>query len=222
MAGASAQIELLIFDLDGTLVDSRMDIANSVNYMRRRLSLEPLPVEVIASFIGEGAAALVRRALGQQASESQVKEALDIFLPHYAQHLLDNTAQYPQVSETLAELVRRKKLLAVLTNKPTEMTRRILEGFELARLFALILGGDSFERKKPDPMGVHYIINAVGSSPERTLMIGDLPNDILTGRNAGAWTCGVTYGLAGERVAEAQPDFLIHRIGELLDIIKNA
>lgn len=220
MAGPAAGIELLIFDLDGTLVDSRIDIANSINYMRRRLDLEPLPIETIASFIGEGASALVRRALGNRVSEAQVKEALDIFLPHYAQHLLDNTVQYPEVNETLAELARRGKPLAVLTNKPTEMTRRILEGLGLAELFALILGGDSFERKKPDPMGVHYIINAIGSSPERTLVIGDLPNDILAGRNAGAWTCGVTYGLAGERVAEAQPDFLIRRISELLDIAR--
>jgi len=207
------QMRLLIFDLDGTLVDSKLDLALSVNAMRTQMGLALLPTEVITSYIGHGVTSLVRRALGEQGTAERVQQGLKIFLEYYGRHLLDNTIVYPGVAEALVELQGRN--LAVLTNKPDDFSRRILTGLGIAGYFGFICGGNSFARKKPDPVGVRELMSATNVSRRQTLMIGDSDTDVLTGRNAGVWTCGVTYGFGAHTLASAPPDFLIGDLREL-------
>jgi phosphoglycolate phosphatase len=209
--------DVIIFDLDGTLIDSRVDLANSVNYTRVRLGMSRLPNELIYSYVGDGASMLIRRAFGREPTEAELKEALEIFLAHYKLHLLDHTVLYPGVLEALEGLASLN--LAVLTNKPINPTNIILEGLGVKEKFAVIYGGNSFEQKKPDPIGVHKILKDTGTFRERTLMVGDSRIDIETGANAQIATCGVTYGLASDTLAEASPDFLINDPRELLGIV---
>jgi phosphoglycolate phosphatase len=210
---ALAGIRLVIFDLDGTLVDSKQDLALSVNAMRERLGLAPLHHEVIASYVGQGVTVLIRRALGEQATNEQAQEGLEIFLGYYREHMLDNTRDYPGVREALAELHEKK--LAVLTNKPVHFSREMLERLGIAQYFSFIYGGNSFQQKKPDPVGVRKLMNDTESSPQDTLMVGDSDTDVLTGRNAGVWTCGVTYGFGAHTLESEPPDFLV---GDLRDL----
>jgi phosphoglycolate phosphatase len=207
-----AQIRLLIFDLDGTLVDSELDLALSVNAVRREMGLEPLPVPRVASYVGQGVTVLIRRALGESASEETVEKATAMFLKYYGEHMLDNTAPYPGVCQALAELETK---MAVLTNKPVVFSRRMLQGLGLAGHFAFVYGGNSFEQKKPDPVGVYKLMNDLDASPPATLIVGDSSTDVMTGRNAGVWTCGVTYGIGSRSLDETPPDLLIADLREL-------
>lgn len=216
-SAGKSNYDLIIFDLDGTLIDSRLDLANSVNHTRAQLGMSILPNELIYSYVGDGASMLIRRALGREPAEAELKEALEIFLRHYKQHLLDNTVLYPGVSEALEGL--GSLTLAVLTNKPVNPSHAILTGLGVNERFALVYGGNSFEQKKPNPVGVHKILEDTGISRERALMVGDSRIDIETGSNAQIATCGVTYGLASETLTEANPDFLIDDPRELLRIV---
>ena len=214
---AKSNYDLVIFDLDGTLIDSRLDLANSVNHTRVQLGMSLLPNELIYSYVGEGASMLIRRAFGREPDEAELKQALEIFLGHYKQHLLDNTVLYPGVSEALEGL--GSLTLTVLTNKPVNPSHAILSGLGVNERFALVYGGNSFEQKKPNPVGVHKILEDKGISRERALMVGDSRVDIETGFNARIATCGVTYGLASNTLAEAHPDFLIHDLRAVLKIV---
>jgi len=214
---ASSKYDLIIFDLDGTLIDSRLDLANSVNYTRLQLGLSALENDLIYSYVGDGASMLIRRALGREPNEAEIKQALEIFLQHYKRHLLDNTVLYPGVREALDRL--DSLTLTVLTNKPVDPSNEILKGLGVQNKFAVVYGGNSFEQKKPDPVGIHRILQDTGISRERALMVGDSWIDIQTGRNAEIVTCGVTYGLASDTLQEAQPDFLIGDMRELLRIV---
>jgi phosphoglycolate phosphatase len=207
------KIEMVIFDLDGTLVDSKKDLAMGVNATREHLGLAALPLETVTSYVGHGVVVLIKNALGDNASKGNVEKGLAFFLDYYGRHLLDNTVAYPGVRETLAELGDRK--LAILTNKPTRLSREIIEGLGLIRYFSEICGGDSFPLKKPDPMGINTLMKTLSTTAGRTLMVGDSDTDILTGRNAGVWTCGVTYGYGAESVEKAAPDLLIENLREL-------
>jgi phosphoglycolate phosphatase len=209
--------DVVIFDLDGTLIDSRLDLANSVNYTRVRLGMSILPNELIYSYVGDGASMLIRRAFGREPSEAELTEALQIFIEHYQLHLLDNTVLYPGVLEALQGL--RSLTLAVLTNKPVNPSNAILRGLGVREKFALVYGGNSFEQKKPDPVGIHRILEDSRAPRARALIVGDSRIDIETGRNAQISTCGVTYGLASETLAEAHPDFLIDDLRNLLGIV---
>lgn len=209
--------DLLIFDLDGTLIDSRLDLANSVNYTRLQLGLPKLQNELIYSYVGDGASILIRRALGREPDEAEVKQALEMFLQHYKRHLLDNTVLYPGVREALDRL--DSLTLAVLTNKPVDPSNVILKGLRVQDKFAVVYGGNSFEQKKPDPIGIHKILEDTRVSRARALMVGDSRVDIQTGRNAQIATCGVTYGLASDTLSEAKPDFVIGDMRELLRIV---
>ena len=204
---------LLVFDLDGTLVDSELDLANSVNATLEKIGRKPLSVERIASYIGQGVVVLITRALGADSTPELVEQATEIFLKHYRRHMLDNTATYPGVREALAELGERK--LAVLTNKPVNFSREMLAGLGLAERFLRIYGGNSFETKKPDPFGLHRLMEETGTPASQTLMIGDSVSDVLAGRNAGAWTCGVNYGFGAPTLDEAPPDIRIDDLREL-------
>ncbi|MFY9805357.1 MAG: HAD-IA family hydrolase [Candidatus Acidiferrales bacterium] len=214
-----AGVRVLIFDLDGTLIDSKLDLAHAVNAMLAHMGREAHVHETIFSFIGDGAAMLVRRALGEGVTEAEVAKGLDYFLSYYRAHMLDNTVAYPGVREALAELAKPAAgaalAMAVLTNKPVVFSRAILEGLGLAGYFRFVYGGNSFERKKPDPMGVEVLLREMGATAREALMIGDSDVDIKTARNAGIFACGVTYGFGLEGLRAHPPDLMVDSLTEL-------
>ena len=212
--------DLIIFDLDGTLVDSRIDLANSVNYTRIQMGMLPLSPEIIFSYIGDGAALLIRRALGEGLQEDDVHGALRIFMDHYKRHLLDHTVLYPSVTSTLCKLSHLQ--LAILSNKPIEPSLTILEGLKVRDRFVQVYGGDSFEQKKPHPMGIEQILKDTGIPKTRALMVGDSRIDVTTGQNARVATCGVSYGLASDTLLGMEPDFLIHRFADLIQVVNSS
>lgn len=209
-------MDLFIFDLDGTLIDSKLDLAHAVNATREHMGLPPLDHEIVYSYVGNGAPVLIRRALGSEASEAQVNEALEYFLAYYRDHMLDYTVLYPGVRETLEKLDNGERRLAVLTNKPVRISMAILDGLNVGRHFFRVYGGNSFEEKKPSPVGVETLLRETGASKDRTLMVGDSAVDIQTARNAGISCCGVMYGFQPESLAADPPDFLIERMDQLI------
>lgn len=211
-------VRLVVFDLDGTLVDSRVDLANAVNYALGAFGFTALPNETIYSYVGNGASMLIQRSLGV-GGKAILPRVLETFLAHYREHLLDTTVPYPGVPESL-EAHGGDFEMAVLTNKPVEMTRAILRGLSLAGHFVDVRGGDSFGTKKPHPEGLLRILAERGVPPADALMVGDSANDILAGRGAGVPTCGVTYGLSTEGFSEHPPDFTIDRFPELFRRIR--
>jgi phosphoglycolate phosphatase len=215
-------MDLLIFDLDGTLIDSRLDLANAVNATRTRMGLEPLDNELVCSYVGNGAPLLIRRALGDQAAQADVDRALAYFLEYYRAHALDNTALYPGVRESLERLAGAGKRLAVLTNKPVKVSRHIIDGLGVGPCFFQVYGGNSFEQKKPDPAGVEILMREAGVDRDRTMMVGDSSVDIRTAINAGVKSCGVTYGLQPESLADPAPDLLVDRMEQLADWVLNS
>ena len=210
---ALTSIQLLIFDLDGTLIDSKLDLVLSVNATRERMGMGPLPAEVVSSYVGRGVTVLIRRSLGEAATEENVERATSIFLAYYREHMLDNTVTYDGVREALQELTAYKR--AVLTNKPVNFSRAILDGLGIAHYFSYVYGGNSFERKKPDAVGVFKLMSDLNVDAAQTMIVGDSDTDVLTGRNAGVWTCGVTYGLAPHTLKAAPPDVLLGDLREL-------
>ena len=211
--GRFAGVRVLIFDLDGTLIDSKLDLALSVNAALSHLGREPVAHERIYSYVGNGAPTLLRRALGEGMTDADVERALAYFLEYYRAHMLDNTVTYPGVREGLAQLADRQ--MAVLTNKPVRFSKAILEGLDLSRYFRYIYGGNSFERKKPDPMGAQVLLRDLDAEPQEAMVVGDSEVDVQTARNAGTWACGVTYGLGSARLAESPPDLLVDSLTEL-------
>lgn len=206
-------VRVLIFDLDGTLIDSKLDLALSVNAMLAHSGRPASSHEEIYGLVGNGAPTLVRRALGEGASDVEVDAALAYFLSYYREHMLDNTVLYPGVAECLASV--EKYSLAVLTNKPVRFSVAIIEGLGVARYFQYVYGGNSFEKKKPDPIGVETLLRDFAAAPKEAMIIGDSEVDIQTARNAGTWACGVTYGLGSERLPHCEPDLLLDNLMEL-------
>jgi phosphoglycolate phosphatase len=214
-------LDLLIFDLDGTLIDSRLDLANAVNAMLGHLGRRELDNERVYSYVGNGAPVLVRRALGEHATEAQVQEGLEFFLEYYGEHKLDFTAPYPGVMTALERLRDAGKRLAVLTNKPVRISRAIVEGLGMSAHFFAVYGGNSFDFKKPHPIGVDKLIEEAGVPRERTMMIGDSAVDIRTARNAQIFACGVTYGFQPETLADPAPDLLCDSMEEVAAWVLN-
>ena len=212
---------LLIFDLDGTLIDSKQDLVQAVNAARSRMDLEPLNEETVASYVGNGAPVLIRRAMGPEASEEQCREALEYFYEYYREHMLDHTRLYPGVRETLDELHAAHTPMAVLTNKPVRFSRGIIDGLGIAGHFFQVYGGNSFEQKKPHPIGIEALMSEAGKQPAETLMIGDSSVDIQTARNAGIRAVGVTWGLQPESLEQVPPDYVIGDMRELLSLVIN-
>lgn len=205
-----------LFDLDGTLIDSKADIVASVNDMLRQTGRMEMPLELLASYIGHGAPQLMADVLGPNADEASRREALAIFLQHYEKHNLDATKAYPGVADGLRALAGHP--LAVLTNKPTQISVEILKGLGLANYFRRIYGGDSFEKKKPDPAGALAILRELGVNPEEAAMVGDSDVDIQTARNAGMIAVAVKYGF-GKYDRSANPaDVYVESLTELVDL----
>lgn len=212
-------MNLLIFDLDGTLIDSKLDLAHSVNAARAYLGLPAISHDLVYSYVGNGAPVLIRRALGPTASEDEVARALDYFIRHYAQHCLDYTVLYPSVREALDRFRERRVPMAVLTNKPVRISNQIVRGLGLADHFFRVYGGNSFETKKPDPAGIEALLTESGQPRESALMVGDSAVDILTARNARVKACGVTYGFQPETFEEHPPDFTVDDLHELASYV---
>jgi phosphoglycolate phosphatase len=215
------KIRLLIFDLDGTLIDSRLDLVHSINATLRHFQRPELPSEVVASYVGDGAPMLVRRALGDPKDENFVKEALGYFLAYYRVHKLDHTHVYGGIKESLAAIRSSngiQRTMAVLSNKPVHPSRAIVEALGLAEFFIHVYGGNSFPTKKPDPEGAHRLLGETKIPAGEAVIIGDSPVDVITGRNAGTWTCGVTYGFAPHTLCEAPPDVLLDKPRDLADL----
>jgi len=209
---------LLVFDLDGTLVYSKEDLANAVNVALESFDLPPLPHPMIYSYVGDGASALVRRALPPEKA-ALLPEVLDRFLAYYRRHLLDTTRAYPGVARELRKWAGVYRM-AVLTNKGVAMSREILSGLSLDGYFFEVLGGDSFRTKKPDPEGLLHILREAGVEAEDAIMVGESSNDVRAGRAAGTVTCGVTYGLGTFGFSEHPPDFTVDRFPDLFRRIR--
>ena len=209
-----SEVRALIFDLDGTLIDSKLDLALSVNATLAELGRNPLPHEQIFSYVGQGAPALMARALGSDASEQDCMLALEFFIQYYSAHKLDNTILYPGVREALDALGGMP--MAVYTNKPVRVSRSMIQELGVAGHFRSVYGGNSFERKRPDPMGVESILREFGAAPTQVMIVGDSEVDVQTARNAGTWVCGVTYGFGSHNFAEYPPDIVVDDLTELV------
>ena len=208
-------MNLLIFDLDGTLVDSKLDLINSVNATRLHMGLVALPNKLVASYVGRGAPALIRSAMGDDAPQLEVDRALEYFLGYYREHMLDETRLYPGVEAALARFHAAGLKMAILTNKPVRFSELMIERLNLSAHFLRIYGGNSFEQKKPHPVGIETLLQETGVGKAESLMIGDSGVDIRTARNAEVASCGVLYGFQPETFAEEPPDFTVESMPEL-------
>ena len=206
---------LVVFDLDGTLVDSSRDLATAMNRCLARVApqVEPLPHEAVRGFIGDGARMLVSRCLAARALELPQDEVLAVFLECYRGCLLDTTALYPGVLIALDALADRR--LAVLTNKPGDMSRLILDGLGITARFFRVYGGGDLPERKPDPVGLHRLMLEAGTRPEETVMVGDSAVDVLTARAAGTPCVGVGFGLDPEGLRREPPDALVEAMQDL-------
>jgi phosphoglycolate phosphatase len=221
------KLKLLIFDLDGTLVDSRQDLANSINAMLRNYHRDELHCDVIATYIGDGAPTLVRRSLGFNddheigpKEEEFIEDALIFFLEYYREHKLDNTYCYDGVLNALRALQSNAngRVMSVLSNKPVNPSRAIVNALGMSGFFRVVYGGNSFETKKPDPLGVQMLLKEFNVRPEEAVIIGDSDVDMMTARNAGIYSVGVTYGLSPETLEETPGNVMVDSASEWLEI----
>jgi phosphoglycolate phosphatase len=206
-------VRALIFDLDGTLIDSKQDLIHSVNAMLRELGRKELAEETISGYIGHGAPQLVARALGVGCTEAERQKALEFFLRYYETHKMDTTCAYPGVAETLEKLGSMP--MAVLTNKPVRISVRILDAMGLSKYFRATYGGNSFETKKPDPLGARTILRELGAEPREAMLVGDSEVDVQTARNAGMMAAAVNYGFGVHDRSAYPADIYLDHFGDL-------
>ena len=210
-------VELIIFDLDGTLIDSRIDIANSVNYTLKQLGLNPLDERVILGYVGDGVRSLIERTLSPS-NLNLFERGLSTFLAYYSEHLLDNTFFFPGVTETLNFFADKK--MAVISNKPEVLSINTLKGLGISNFFKAVVGGDTLEKKKPAPEPVLKVLEDLNVGREKAIIVGDSYVDIEAGKAAGIMTCGVTYGFKSrDAILKAEPNFMIDHLTELKEIV---
>ena len=218
--------EVILFDLDGTLINSAPDLALAVNHMLVTLDRDMFPEDIIDGWVGNGALMLVQRALSGKRTvddsldDAMVQNALDIFLKYYAKNLCNETIPYPHVKTTLNTLKKKGYRLSIVTNKPFAFVEPILEGLGMNGLFELILGGDSLPLKKPDPAPLLHVGEKLGVSVKKCVMVGDSKNDILAANACGMQSVGVTYGYNyGEGIGVHNPTVIINDFSELLELL---
>ena len=208
--------ELLIFDLDGTLIDTRQDIANSANIMLAHYGLEGKSVDEVTSYVGDGIARFVARCIGDE--EVNFDEAVSIFKDIYSEHLLENTKPYPGIMKLLDQLNMYR--CVVLTNKAYGPSKAITDGLSLTPYFEMIVGGDTLSRKKPFPDGVDYILENTRVDRSKSLLIGDGRNDILAAADADVRSVYVSWGFSDDGImSDLCPDFTIDQPEEILAIL---
>ena len=211
------EVDLIIFDFDGTLVDSRLDIVNSVNYVLERLDLGSRDFDTIISFIGEGIEHLLLKSLGE-GREDRYEEAYRYYVEYYQKHLLDNSVPYPHVRETL-DYFKSKKMI-IISNRLGSSASIMLEGLGLMHHFKGVLGGEDDSCRKPSGCPILKVLNKLDVSKERAIIVGDMDLDIMSGKDAGILTCAVTYGIGSkESIVKSEPDFIIDDIRRLKEII---
>lgn len=210
-----SQFDLIVFDLDGTLVDSARDIAAAANHTRMQLGLESLPLETIKNYVGKGVVKLLQNVFETE-DEKLIDEALERYMAYYNDHLLDSTCLYPGVERLLNTL--QSKSLSVLTNKPSHFSDKILSGLNVRHFFRHVIGGDSPMGRKPDPAALHWLMKECGVAPEKTCLIGDSPVDAETGSNAGVFTVLLSQGFVSEKELQAfTPGVLLKNVSALHD-----
>ncbi len=205
-------IGLLIFDLDGTLVNTLEDIAASLNHTLGRLGRAPLPIETVGRYIGDGLQMLLARALGWESG--LMTDAAALYVEHHRRNLVVRTSLYPTVKETLAHF--RPLPMAVITNKSGEFSETILTRLGIRQYFSMIIGADAGLPLKPAPDPILKILTALGVAKEQAVIVGDGATDVIAGKAAGITTCSVTYGFRSEEeLKKAGPDYIIHEFSEL-------
>ena len=220
--------ELLLFDLDGTLIDSVPDLAKALNATLKELGRPIYDEATIRTWIGNGAAMLVKRGLAgkreidREPEEAFFRRAMEIFLERYAAALNDATGLYPEVKETLQKLEEQGYRMAIVTNKPSQFVAPILKNLAIESHFDHIVGGEDLPRKKPDPLPLLHSCEVLGYKPEAAVMIGDSSNDILAARAAGIPSVAVAYGYSADRsVRDLGADAVVERFGEILDFFED-
>lgn len=218
--------KLIIFDLDGTLIDSAPDLANAINYMLQELGQKSFSEELINTWVGNGAQTLVKRALlGKKEVDEEVdvllfEKGLQIFLEHYEENICVNTFLYPKVKETLVHLHKKEYLLSIVTNKPYKFVQPILESLEIENFFHDYIGADSLERKKPDPMPLQYMCDKFSVNIENALMIGDSKNDILAAQALNMHSIGVSYGYNyAEPISVHNPTHIVDDFSKIAELL---
>lgn len=212
--------DLLIFDLDGTLVDSSQDIAVAANRTLETLGYNPLDIDTVKESIGWGVKMLLEGLMPDEPDE-RIDEARRVFLNYYGERLTEHTVTYPGVMEAMEEFTRRGKTMAIVTNKPVGLAVRLLDELDMSRFFSMVLGGDSLKNKKPHPEPIEKVLSELSTAPAASVYVGDSPVDCQAGRGAGVYTIGVTYGFRSRgELEEACFDVLIDdfsSLGELID-----
>lgn len=220
---AFSDVKGIVFDLDGTLIDSMPDLAAAVNAVMEAFELPAVDESLVSNWIGNGMQVLVTRALkhqGLEPSEAQLKEAYQVCASAYAKISGQHSVFFPGVRMVLKSLSQAGYPLAILTNKPSQFMPHIIEDFGLEGVFDLVLGGDCLPQRKPDPMGLHHVCDKWQLEPSQLLMVGDSKNDIEAGKAAGAKTLGLTYGYNyGEHIGLSQPDAVAESMPELLELL---
>lgn len=213
-----ARVQGLLFDLDGTLIESTGDLVSSGNWLRRREGLADLEAARIAGFVGDGVEALVRRLLHKP--EGDVKECVEAFMRQYNEHCLDETCLYPGVARTLEALQAKGYAMAVVTNKPERISKRILVGLHVDQRFASLVGGNSCEHKKPHPEPLFKACSGLGFEPQRCVMVGDSRVDVEAAHNAGMPAIGLLDGIGDQALLKAAgPELTIDSIARLTEIL---